>query len=622
MSIWNSLESHLSKSSRRKARAKGRRNHSAQLGFQSSIEQLETRALLSAVAGDFNHDGVADVAISVPHQTVNGISDAGSIQITYGTRYIGKFKLRLTPPVTATITEASIGGTITSGDEFGSSLAVGDFNGDGIMDLAIGVPGKTVSGQAGAGAVYILFGSRAGLKTTGAQLWTQDSSNILGVAEAGDHFGAALAVGDFNGDRHADLAIGAPDDDVGAVVDAGAVNVIYGSSTGLKSVNNQLFDQAMAGIVGALGTGDHYGAALAAGDFNADGFQDLAIGSPGQSVSGHTGAGGVGVLYSTRGGLVAANSQFWTESTSNMLGTVNDDANFGFSLAAADFNGDSRADLAIGAPGENTNAATDSGAVHILFGSSSRLTITKNQLWNADTDSLSAAASGDGFGAALVAGQFNADHVADLAIGIPNLSISATNEGAVLKLPGVRGTGLSTTNSTIFDRDNPAFGSPTGEDHVGASLAAGDLNGDGVTDLVMGVPANDDTVAAAGNSIWVFNQASSTTPLGVKLADGVEYEILTPGSGSHPTASSHVTVNYVGTLLNGTVFDSSAAHGRAQTFTAGGVIPGFAEALLGMVPNAEWRVYIPSDLAYGPTGQGNVGPNEDLIFDLQMVSFS
>ena len=269
-------------------------NASARDGFRARFEPLECRAMLSAVAGDFNHDGVADLAIGMPNETVNGVSNAGAVQILYGSHYAGQFKIHLTNPTNQLLTKTGA----AAGDLFGTSLAVGDFNGDGFADLVVGVPGQTVSGRSGAGAVYIFFGGKSGLKTTGFQVWTQDSTNIQGVAESGDHFGSAVAVGDFNGDRRPDLAVGAANEDVGSTSDAGAVNIIYsGLRGGLKPNGNQLFDQDMAGIVGGLAANDLFGSALAAGDFNADGFQDLAIGAPGQTVGGDAGAGGVNVLY-------------------------------------------------------------------------------------------------------------------------------------------------------------------------------------------------------------------------------------------------------------------------------------------------------------------------------------
>ncbi len=118
-----------------------------------------------------------------------------------------------------------------------------DYNGDGKDDLAIGVVGEDIGALVDAGAVNVLYGSGAGLTATGDQLWHQDSPGVLGGAEGGDSFGDALACGDFNGDGFDDLAIGVPLEDIGAIGNAGAVNVLYGSVAGLTASGDQLWHQ-------------------------------------------------------------------------------------------------------------------------------------------------------------------------------------------------------------------------------------------------------------------------------------------------------------------------------------------------------------------------------------------
>ena len=182
-----------------------------------------------------------------------------------------------------------IAGQAEERDNFGEALAAGDFNNDGFEDLAIGVPGEDV----GAGAVNVIYGFRGGLFALGNVTWAQYRLGIAGEAEEFDNFGRALAAGDFNDDGFEDLAIGVPGEDTWA----GAVNVIYGGPDGLAVLGNQLWHQDSDGIAGEAEGRDYFGDALAAGDFNDNGFEDLAIGVPFEETGGRRTAGAVNVLY-------------------------------------------------------------------------------------------------------------------------------------------------------------------------------------------------------------------------------------------------------------------------------------------------------------------------------------
>jgi hypothetical protein len=500
--------------------------------FQARFEALEGRALLTAVAGDFNGDGVADLAIGIPSQTVGGASNAGAVQILYGTirspfvQSDGTFNIGTTGLTILNkqlITETSLGKGSQASDGFGTALAVGDFNHDGIMDLAIGAPGRTVNGASGAGAVFIIYGSRSGLRATAAQVWMETSINR--TAAAGDHFGSALAVGDFDDNHWADLAVGIPNKTAANNANAGAVAIIYGRTGQLRVPGNQLWDQSQLNA-GSVAAGDLFGSSLAAGDFNADGFRDLAVGAPGQTVSSNAGAGAVNVIYGRFGGLNAANNQFWTVDGTKIQGNHNANAQFGFALAAGDFNDDSRTDLAIGAPGEDvavtgSSPVTGAGAVHVLMGSSSRLTATNSQLWDENNTGVtgSSAATGDRFGAAVAAGLMNGDRLSDLAIGAPGATVnSAAGAGRVEVLYGAFATSptdrteLKTTGSQEWDQHKLTV---SGDDSAaneafGSSLAIGDFNGDRLGDLAVEVPGESNNNSEPGSADAIFGSSNGT----------------------------------------------------------------------------------------------------------------
>lgn len=107
----------------------------------------------------------------------------------------------------------------------------------------------------------------------------------------------------------------------------------------------------------------------------------------------------------------------------------------------------------------------------------------------------------------------------------------------------------------------------------------------------------------------------------VTTATGLQYEVLKEGSGDSPKETDNVTVHYHGTLIDGTVFDSSVDRGQPATFPVNGVIPGWVEALQLMNPGAKYKLFIPSNLAYGERGAGGaIGPNATLVFEVELIS--
>jgi FKBP-type peptidyl-prolyl cis-trans isomerase FklB len=121
----------------------------------------------------------------------------------------------------------------------------------------------------------------------------------------------------------------------------------------------------------------------------------------------------------------------------------------------------------------------------------------------------------------------------------------------------------------------------------------------------------------------VFLAANKSKPGVVTLPSGLQYKILTEGTGPKPTANDTVSCNYRGTLINGQEFDSSYKRGQPASFAVGGVIPGWTEALKLMPVGSRWQLFIPSELAYGDRGNGpDIGPGETLIFELELLSIA
>ena len=348
--------------------------------------------------GDFNKDGFSDLAIGVPGEDVKpestNILSAGAVNVIFGSS-LGLSPIAITDQVL--IQPRAVDGSERGpevNDQLGSALATGDFNKNGFSDLAIGVPGEDIGEDLGffirdAGAVNMFYGDSHRLKIFGQHIFSQNiTAEIEGDAEINDNFGSALATGDFNKDTASDLAIGVPgEDEFGGIEDMGAVNVIYGSSRGLKgnesSPNdgrvNQIWLQGF-NTVGEPINGDRFGHVLATGDFNNDTASDLAIGVPGDDASIFSrGAGAVNVIYGSSIGLnnIPTNpgdgrvNQIWTQNSQNVEEEAQVGDNFGSALATGDFNKDTASDLAIGVPGEDSedvSGLTDTGAVNIIYG--------------------------------------------------------------------------------------------------------------------------------------------------------------------------------------------------------------------------------------------------------------
>jgi FKBP-type peptidyl-prolyl cis-trans isomerase FklB len=120
-----------------------------------------------------------------------------------------------------------------------------------------------------------------------------------------------------------------------------------------------------------------------------------------------------------------------------------------------------------------------------------------------------------------------------------------------------------------------------------------------------------------------FLEENKKKPGVVALPSGLQYEILVEGSGPRPAATNKVTCHYHGTLIDGTVFDSSVRRGKPATFPLNGVIKGWTEGVQLMPAGSKWRFYIPPHLAYGDRQvSAQIGPNSTLVFDVELISFS
>jgi FG-GAP repeat len=453
---------------------------------------------------------------------------------------------QLVPAGNHRIFQDQLGGAIEAGDRFGGALAAGDFDGDGILDLAIGAPGEEINGMAAAGAVFVVYGSVDGLGAgpRSPLLIHQDVDGVEGAAEAGDGFGSVLVAGDINGDGNDELIVGIPSEDVGAVVDAGAIQVFLGTAGGLTTLGDVLLTGGTFVGVGDI-QGHRFGAALATGYLNIPGTDarlDLVVGIPGGALAPLY----QGTILWIPGSATGLDPTF----AFHALGPFGQGDRTGSALAVGDVDDDAApGDMIIGAPfAEQGSGDTEEGLVWILAEAATGYSLVplgpgpqshygstivlgdfvgagyQQMLLGApDAEADMVAAAGavvlydekeqtfayiiqdpgrsfgtpdplDHFGRVLAVGDFDGDGFDDAAFGVPFEDLMATGGGGEIVDVGIvqvlygSADGLRYDNNQLWRLDGPIGFFELPDDNFGGALAAGDFDGDGADDLAIGVP--------------------------------------------------------------------------------------------------------------------------------------
>ena len=485
---------------------------SQRTAFENLVQQPLNSAYLSeAVAiGDFDGDGVDDLASGAPFytETEPGPAQHGIVVVRYGVAGRGLLGTSIVLSQAGSALDPA-----EPDDNFGTTLVACDFDLDGFDDLAVGIPEEDVGNPpnvvvTNAGAVQIHRGSVNGLARTGDRVFTLATPNVPGDPSVGTRLGAALACGDFDflepgRDGFPDLAIGAPEDFAGGSVHAGSVTILAGGAGGLTADGAIRLRQGLPGVLGTPDPDDFFGRALAAGDFDGDGFDDLAIGVPGED-----GFGAVQVLF----GATLPFDGVLDET--DVDGDLEFDDQLGLTLAAADFDGDGFDDLAIGVPFEDFNggAIPDAGKVAAVYGSADGFDFARSQLWREDDIyGFGTTEADDQFGLVLAAGDFDRDGYDDLAVSHPTEFTQVRDDGVVTVVMGTP-AGLGSGRYRGFTCGFEGLPGPALQQDrfAGWSLATGDLDGNGHDDLVLGAKREyEGDVPAAGAARILFGSLFS-----------------------------------------------------------------------------------------------------------------
>jgi hypothetical protein len=482
------------------------------LATHSWTDQGETQdselGMSVAGAGDVNGDGYADVIVGAPGYA-SGL-DKGRAYVYHGSA---------APP--STTQDWKVPGD-NEHDYFGFVVtSAGDVNADGYADVLVGAPAFV--GSANQGKAYLFLGSGDGLSTF--PIWTK-----TGQYE-GDRFGRALAAaGDVDGDGYGDVIVGAPGYPTGTAT--GRVYLYYGSSSGLSGSDPW--------IASGQAFGELFGDAVASGgDVDGDGYADLVVGAPGVS-------SGRGAAYVYQG------SPTGPDSTPDWTATGEEGEWFGEAIAGAgDVNGDGYGDLLVGAPRFDNGTLLDAGKTYLYAGSASGLETSAS--W-----SLASLSEEESWGASVAsAGDVNGDGYGDLVIGAPGLG-------------GVSGFAQVFHGGPGWPAGTPsrAIAGEYTNDYFGASVSgAGDVNGDGYADVLVGAYGYDDGLNDGAGKAYVYLGAASglaSTPTW-----GVTGEAAGDHFGQWVAGAGDVNGDGFADILCGS-YDHSDGHGAAYAYLGNG----------------------------------------------------
>lgn len=523
----------------------------------NGLDDFDSSGISVSSAGDINGDGFGDIIIGAPFGDPGGDDRAGEAYIVFGTDQ------GFDPQFELSSLNGSNGFVVLGLDEYdnaGISVAsAGDINGDGFDDILVGADRADPGGEGSSGETYVIFGTDQGFSAgfTPSNLNGSNGFVINGI-DIADFSGRSVSgAGDINGDGVDDIVIGATGADP-----AGEVYVVFGSTSGFSSSFNLSSLNGsngftINGIDGSDGVtaGDQIGAAVAsAGDFNGDGIDDLIIGAQFADPGGNESAGETYIVFGSSSGY-GANFNLSSLNGSNgfiLNGADEFDASGRVVSSAGDINGDGFDDVIIGAFDADPNGTLSAGETYVVFGTDQNLgtNVSLANLNGATGFVINGIDAFDQSGQAVSgAGDLNGDGIDDLIIGAPNADAGVLgNAGESYVIFGTtQGFGasfdlanLDGTNGFIINGINAGDGSGT------SVSAAGDVNGDGIGDLIIGAPGGDpDNDNAAGETYILFGRVGSTS---TTVNDEIDVTIV-------DSEVNQITGGAGGDTLNGTEFE-------------------------------------------------------------------
>ncbi len=459
-------------------------------------------------AGDLNGDGIADLLLVADATN----SNTGTAYVLFGTA----------SGFSTDLSSIGTGGFMVTGiaaNDYAGVLAVGlgDVNGDGIADLALGTIGGGTNSE---GETYIVFGSDS--LTGEVMLGSLGDGGTLIDGPADNAFADAIAAaGDFDNDGVNDIIVGA----YGLNTNTGSVFILPGNGDGLPNTIDLAVQYGGGTRINGETAGDQFGQVVGGGgDVNNDGIADIIVNSSGEKVYVIFGAANNAPTFNVN--VLPTPDSAFTITPAN----ANDLDNFSVDIIS-DVNGDGIADILVGA-GYYNGAGTMRGALYVIFGSETPANIDLSTLGNAGIR-IDGAADNDRIGAYAggVQGDFNGDGFNDIVIG------SLGNKAYIVF------GGASLTNidlGSLADAAGIVFTAEAGDDGLGLSASgAGDVNNDGLADVLIGAPFDDDGGANAGASYLIYGAFTATPTAGDDTLTGAGADDSIDGGAGNDTIFSN-----------------------------------------------------------------------------------
>lgn len=495
----------------------------------NGIDKDDASGFAVSNAGDVNGDGIDDLIIGAFEADPDGKNGAGESYVVFGGAGVGNggaFNLSSLNGSNGFV----INGVDANDNASTSISSAGDINGDGIDDLIIGAPGADPSGKTNAGESYVVFGSASIGGGGFLNLSSLNGGNgfVINGVDTLDRSGTSVSsAGDINNDGIDDLIIGAPEADPNNDSVGGESYVVFGGRQvgGGGSLNLSMLNGANGFVISGIDIADRSGRSVSwAGDVNGDRVDDLIIGAAGADPAGKSNAGESYVIFGSVNIGVGGGFSLSTLNGSNgfVINGVDEDDASGFSVSgAADINGDGVNELIVGAFEADPKDTDEAGKSYVVFGSAG--------LGASGSFNLASLNGSNGFAINGIdekdfsgfsiksAGDINGDRFNDLIIGAFGATaneIEAAGKSYII-FGGTRvGNGGSLDLSSLNGNNGFVINGIDSSDFSGFSVSgAGDINGDGVDDFVIGAyDAEPNGTRGAGESYVVFGVPTVSVP--------------------------------------------------------------------------------------------------------------